>query len=90
MPNEAFFHWNPELLGLGRQIGQINSGAFAEFSAKISAFPVEIYGSVRANLDGSPVVCLRDIQINALGLKITKSVWEESTFNIFSNTFSLF
>ena len=26
--NEAFFHWNPELLGLGRQIGQINSGAF--------------------------------------------------------------
>ena len=23
-PNEAFFHWNPELLGLGRQIGQTN------------------------------------------------------------------
>ena len=22
-PNQAFFHWNPELLGLGRQIGQI-------------------------------------------------------------------
>ena len=21
MPNEAFFSWNPELLGLGRQIG---------------------------------------------------------------------
>ena len=24
-PNKAFFHWNPELLGLGRQIWQINS-----------------------------------------------------------------
>ena len=36
-PNEAFFHWNPELLGLGRQIGQINSGSFGVFSAKLSA-----------------------------------------------------
>ena len=36
-PNEAFFHWNPELLGLGRQIGQINSGAFGVFSAELSA-----------------------------------------------------
>ena len=36
MPNEAFFHWNPELLCLGRQIGQINSGAFVVFSAKLS------------------------------------------------------
>ena len=37
MPNEAFFHWNPELLGLDRQIGQINSGAFGVFSAELSA-----------------------------------------------------
>ena len=37
-PNEAFFHWSPELLGLGRQIGQINSGVFGVFSAKLSAF----------------------------------------------------
>jgi hypothetical protein len=36
-PNEAFFHWNPELLGLGRQIEQINSGAFGVCLAKISA-----------------------------------------------------
>ena len=36
-PNEAFFHWNPELLGLGRQVWQINSGAFWVFSAKLSA-----------------------------------------------------
>jgi hypothetical protein len=36
-PNEAFFHWNPELLELGREIGQINSGAFGVFSAKLSA-----------------------------------------------------
>ena len=36
-PNEAFLHWNLLLLGLGRQIGQINSGAFGVFSAKISA-----------------------------------------------------
>ena len=27
-PNEAFFYWNPELLGFGRQFWQINSGAF--------------------------------------------------------------
>ena len=32
-PNEAFFHWNFELLGLGRRIGQISSGVF---SAKLS------------------------------------------------------
>ena len=36
-PNEALFHWNPELLGLGRQIGWINSWAFGVFSAKLSA-----------------------------------------------------
>ena len=34
-PNKAFFHWNPELLGLGRE-GQINSEAFsAELSVAI-------------------------------------------------------
>ena len=32
-PNDAFFHWNPELFALGRQIG-----AFGVFSAKWSAF----------------------------------------------------
>ena len=36
-PNEAFFHWNSELLGLGRQIGQIDFGAFGVLSAKLSA-----------------------------------------------------
>jgi hypothetical protein len=36
-PNEAFFNGNPELLGLGRQIGQINSWAFGVFSAELSA-----------------------------------------------------
>ena len=30
-PMKPFFHWNPELLGLGRQIGKINSGAFGVF-----------------------------------------------------------
>ena len=35
-PNEAFFHWNPVLLGLGRQIGQINFRAFGIFSAELS------------------------------------------------------
>ena len=29
---KPFFHWNTELLGLGRQIGQINSEAFGVFS----------------------------------------------------------
>ena len=33
-PNEAFFHRNPELLGLGRQIGKINSGAFGVIFGK--------------------------------------------------------
>ena len=36
-PYEAFFHWNSELFGLGRQIGQINFWGFAVFSAKLSA-----------------------------------------------------
>ena len=39
-PNEAFIHWNPELLGLGKQIGQINSGAFGVFSAELSALGI--------------------------------------------------
>ena len=35
-PMKPFFHWNSELLGLGRTIGQINSGAFEVFSADLS------------------------------------------------------
>ena len=31
------FNWNPELLGMDRQIGQINSWAFVVFSAEQSA-----------------------------------------------------
>ena len=37
MPNEAFFHWNPIFWGLGRQIREINFGAFGVFSADLSA-----------------------------------------------------
>ena len=36
-PKEAFFHQNPKLLGLGRQLGQINFGAFGVFLADFSA-----------------------------------------------------
>ena len=36
-PNEAFFYRNPKLLGLGRQIGQINLGAFGVFLPDLSA-----------------------------------------------------
>ena len=36
-PNEALFHRNPKLLGLVRQCGQINFGAFGLFSADLSA-----------------------------------------------------
>ena len=36
-PNKAFFYWNLELLGLGRKIGQLNSGAFGVFSSELSA-----------------------------------------------------
>ena len=39
-PNEAFFHWTQNFWAwadkLGRQIGQVNSGAFGVFSAKLS------------------------------------------------------
>ena len=34
---KPFFFENPELLGLGRQIGQMNSAAFGVFSAELSA-----------------------------------------------------
>ena len=37
MPNEAFFHQNPKLLGLDRQFGQINFGTFGVLSADLSA-----------------------------------------------------
>ena len=37
MPNEVFFHPNPKLLGLGRQIGQINFGALGVFLADLLA-----------------------------------------------------
>ena len=36
-PNEAFFHRNPKLLGLGRQFGQINLGTFRVFLDNLSA-----------------------------------------------------
>ena len=42
-PNEAFFHQNPKLLGLGRQIGQINFGAFGVFSNNLSAPILVLY-----------------------------------------------
>ena len=35
--NKILFHWNPELLCLGRQIGLVNSGAFGVFWAELSA-----------------------------------------------------
>ena len=36
-PIEAFFHQNPKLLGLGRQFGQINFGAFGVFPHIVSS-----------------------------------------------------
>ena len=36
-PNEAFCHRNSKFLGLGRQFGQLNFGAFGVFSANLSA-----------------------------------------------------
>ena len=35
-PNEAFFHRNPKLLGLDRQIEQMNFRAFGIFSENLS------------------------------------------------------
>ena len=37
IPNEAFIHQNPKLLGLDRQFGQISFGAFEVFSGDLSA-----------------------------------------------------
>jgi hypothetical protein len=37
MPNEAFFHRNPKLFGLGRPFEQINFAAFGIFLADLSA-----------------------------------------------------
>jgi hypothetical protein len=37
MHNETFFHRNSKFLGLGRQFGQINIGAFGVFLADLSA-----------------------------------------------------
>jgi hypothetical protein len=37
MPNEAFFQQNPKPLGLSRQFGLINFGAFGVFLADLSA-----------------------------------------------------
>jgi hypothetical protein len=37
MPNEAFFHGNPKLLGFGRKFWQINFGAFGVFLVNLSA-----------------------------------------------------
>ena len=36
VPNEAFFHFNPKVLGLSRQIGQIDSWEFGAFWADLS------------------------------------------------------
>ena len=44
-PNEAFFHRNPKLLGLGRQIGQINCGAFGMFLADLPHWDFELFSS---------------------------------------------
>ena len=42
--NETFFYQNPELLGLGRQFGQINFGAFVVFSATLGTVsPLSIF-----------------------------------------------
>ena len=32
MPNKTFFHQNPKLLGLGKQIGQLSFGTFGKKS----------------------------------------------------------
>jgi hypothetical protein len=37
MPNEAFFHQNPKMLGLFRQFGQVSFGAFGVFLVDLSA-----------------------------------------------------
>ena len=41
--DETFFHRNPNLFGLSRQIRQINFGTFGFFSANLSAPPVHVF-----------------------------------------------
>ena len=45
MPNKAFFHQNLKLLGLGRQFGQINFGAFGHFGtvSPLSMFSINLF-----------------------------------------------
>ena len=38
-PNEAYFNWNPEVLGLCKQIGQIDYGAFGVTSVPKKRIP---------------------------------------------------
>ena len=43
MPNKAFFQQNHKLLGLGRQFGQIDFGAFGVFSANYFNKKLSLY-----------------------------------------------
>ena len=68
-PNEAFFHWNPEFSSLGRQIGQINSGAFRGILGQ----------TIRTNFGTvSPLSMLSNIQ--PLFLQETKPLFSHMTF----------
>jgi hypothetical protein len=54
-PNEAFCHWNPELLGLSRQIGKTNSGAIGViFGWTISTH----FGTVSPNISTTPITAM--------------------------------
>ena len=60
-PNEALFHWNPEFLVLGRQIGQIKFNFF-EKATKFSAICLKVLRLL------SKVKTLRQIAPNFCGL----------------------
>ena len=66
---DAFFHWNLEILGLGGQIGQTNSGAFGVLSAKLSV-PI-VVNTV------NPLSMFTDITVKD-GQKITQNVLENT------------
>ena len=89
MFNEAFFHWNPDLLGLGQTNWVDNFGQ----NISTHDFPVGLYGAVGANLEGTSVVCrgYGSTEYSEKCYRFKNYVWEEfDVFNIFSNTFSLF
>ena len=103
MPNEAFFHWNSKLLGLGRQIGLIQFGAFGVILANLSApflvlwVPCPRFSLI--NLKSTPQIsiwdwdlnfCCKDLLFNCLLTLSDAGFWEVSFSEKWSLSYQIF